>query len=802
MSDRITESASLYSIASDSRYEHLLYELETNDTSSVGLVIRAIYDGDEHKSFMEKLDARIKTHDKDIEKMCNFHYQGFIDSIRELLQVRTQAQKLNEGVVGINTEIRSSAAALAAKGEELCKARKTEHNIATAIESLSLCLPVLTTYAKLQKQMAEKRYYPALKTLEMLEHQYLPRVANYRFSQQMRENIPILRENIKDASMSELKDFLENIRKLSPKIGEVAMKHTNELLASDPVAVVRKKKRQAPAPPNPFTGEVEQNFKNVSLDASLDGDDDLSAQDMIDFSPVYRCLHIYTVLGLRDLFEDYYRKQRKKQALLVIQPPTNMHESVAEYKTYIHAIVGFFVIEDHILNTGNGLVTRSYLDEVWSMALTSIVNALRTHTAYCTDATLMLKIKYLIMIFNNTLRNYGYSVVQLTELLAEIREHYNEVLMQRWVQVFREILDEESFLPIEVQTSDEFDDIVNNFPFVDDGLQQKPFPKLFPFSSMVPKVYQQVKEFIYACLKFSDDLNLSHEEVCEMIRKSTNLLLTRTFSGCLSSSFRKPSLGLLQMVQIILDTGYLEQATVYLEEFVANITGAHVEAQFVSRNGPPAMFRVARADAEQQIIEKLQKKLDEFMELENYDWMLGEPQGHASSHIADMIAYLQSTLQAFNQLPVAVAQKTCKAACQHLADGMLHLLLQEEVRQVSLGALSQLNLDIIQCEQFAASEPVPGIEEDACLQYFAEMRQLLDLVMTWDWPTYFHDYGQETSKYPNVNPNNAIILLEKMREADKKTVFAVLKKSERDKKKLLETVLKQLRQLASAPIQP
>jgi hypothetical protein len=27
--------------------------------------------------------------------MCNFHYQGFIDSIRELLQVRSQAKKLN-----------------------------------------------------------------------------------------------------------------------------------------------------------------------------------------------------------------------------------------------------------------------------------------------------------------------------------------------------------------------------------------------------------------------------------------------------------------------------------------------------------------------------------------------------------------------------------------------------------------------------------------------------------------------------------------------------------------------------------
>lgn len=98
--------------------------------------------------------------------------------------------------------------------------------------------------------------------------------------------------------------------------------------------------------------------------------------------------------------------------------------------------------------------------------------------------------------------------------------------------------------------------------------------------------------------------------------------------------------------------------------------------------------------------------------------------------------------------------------------------------------------------------------------------------MTWDWPTYFHDYGQENSKYQLVNPTTAINLVEKyvqlleglhlifasvscmlctcplplvhfrLREADKRTMFSVLKKSERDKKKLLETVLKQLRQLA------
>lgn len=43
---------------------------------------------------MEKLEARIRNHDREIEKMCNFHYQGFVDSITELLKVRGEAQKL------------------------------------------------------------------------------------------------------------------------------------------------------------------------------------------------------------------------------------------------------------------------------------------------------------------------------------------------------------------------------------------------------------------------------------------------------------------------------------------------------------------------------------------------------------------------------------------------------------------------------------------------------------------------------------------------------------------------------------
>lgn len=45
----------------------------------------------------------------------------------------------------------------------------------------------------------------------------------------MIENLPKLREEIKEISMSDLKDFLESIRKHSDRIGETAMKQVSHL---------------------------------------------------------------------------------------------------------------------------------------------------------------------------------------------------------------------------------------------------------------------------------------------------------------------------------------------------------------------------------------------------------------------------------------------------------------------------------------------------------------------------------------------------------------------------------------------
>ncbi|XP_028424000.1 exocyst complex component 6 isoform X6 [Perca flavescens] len=684
-------------------FGNIFAELESVDLP-LGTTLRSIYDDqpNAHKRFMEKLDARIRNHDREIEKMCNFHHQGFVDAITELLKVRADAEKLMGQVTDTNRRLQEAGREVTAQTEEVIRCRIQQRNMATTVEKLQLCIPVLEMYSKLKEQLESKRYYAALKTMEQLEKVFIPRVSQYRFCQIMAENLPRLREEIKEISMSDLKDFLESIRKHSDKVGETAMRQAQQHRTFNSAVAKQASIGHYTKPVYFLNGQTHaQNGLMIDDDTGDDEEADeeiLTAQDLVDFSPVYRCLHIYTVLGDRETFENYYRKQRKKQARLVLQPQANMHETVEGYRRYFNQIVGFFVVEDHILHATRGLVTRAFTDELWNMALSKIIAVLRTHSSYCDDPDLVLELKNLIVIFADTLQGYGFLVNRLFDLLFEVRDQYNETLLKKWALVFREIFELDNYSPIPVETEEEYKMVVSRFPFHDAEIEKQDFPKKLPMSQSVPQIYTQVKELIYASLKFSESLHRSSTEIDDMLRKSTNLLLTRTLSSCLQNLIKKPHIGLTELVQIIINTTHLEQACKYLEEFITNITNVSPETVHTTRLYGLATFKDARHAAEGEIYTKLNQKIDEFIQLADYEWGMAESDGRASGYLMDLINFLRSTFQVFTHLPGKVAQTACMSACKHLSTSLMQMLLDTELKQISMGAIQQFNLDVIQCE--------------------------------------------------------------------------------------------------------
>uniref|UniRef100_A0A673KTK8 Exocyst complex component n=1 Tax=Sinocyclocheilus rhinocerous TaxID=307959 RepID=A0A673KTK8_9TELE len=716
-------------------HERILQEIESTDTACVGPTLRSVYDDqpNAHKRFMEKLDARIRNHDREIEKMCNFHHQGFVDAITELLKVRADAEKLMGQVSDTNRRLQDAGREVTAQTEEVIRCRIQQRNMATTVEKLQLCIPVLEMYSKLKEQLESKRYYSALKTMEQLQNIYIPRVSQYRFCQIMAETLPKLREEIKEISMSDLKDFLESIRKHSDKIGETAMRQAQQHRTFNS-AVQKQVTLSCAKPLYGLNGRTPLHHNGLSTEAAVEEEIDeevLTVQDLVDFSPVYRCLHIYTVLVIPS-----------------ISFTTNLPQMI--------------------------------------------------DCSYCSDPDLVLELKNLIVIFADTLQGYGFPVNRLFELLFEVRDQYNETLLKKWALVFRDIFEQDNYSPIPVENEEEYKAVISRFPFHDAEIEKQQFPKKLPMSQSVPQIYSQVKEFIYASLKFSESLHRSSTEIDDMLRKSTNLLLTRTLSSCLQNLIKKPHIGLTELVQIIINTTHLEHACKYLEDFITNITNVSPETVHTTRLYGLSTFKDARHAAEGEIYTKLNQKIDEFIQLADYEWGMAESDGRASGYLMDLINFLRSTFQVFTHLPGKVAQTACMSACKHLATSLMQMLLDTELKQISMGAIQQFNLDVIQCELFASSEPVPGFQGDTLQLAFIDLRQLLDLFMVWDWSTYLADYGQPTSKYLRVNPSTALALLEKMKDTSKKNIiFSQFRKNDRDKQKLIETVVKQLRSLVN-----
>lgn len=691
----------------------------------------------DHTLQMNELESKISQYDQEIEKVCSTNCVAFIDCIQELLSVRPNAEQLKTETVEINDLFVKSSDAIQKKVEELIRARRILVNSTVSIELLKRCLSVLEQYKIFTDQLNETKYFPALKTLESLEDEYLPKVKSYRFAQSINKEIPKFRTVIKEATIEDLNHFLENILVKSQAIGRTAL----------------------------------EQFSGVSGELND-----------IDFGPVYKGLHIFKKLGFESQFANYYREQRQKQSQLAFSPPTML--TISAYKDYINSIIGFFVIENHLMCTTNDLIQSSYLNELWQNAIQSMIQSIGQNAKQCRDTSLMLEIKKLMTHFTFTIRNYGHNTDILAEILIAIREHHNEILMNQWEQRFEEIFREDNYHPLEVRDNESYLQAVGSMSF---ETKNRQFPQRLPFSAFVPRICHEIGLFIAETMKFSQEIDSPQTDLEDTIMKAMDQLLSEKLCSCLTKIINDPNLKLLQLIQIIINTTYLEDEIQYFDELYKR-----------SKNVPPRkklLFKDIRAEAECQIYKKLNDQIDEFLSLSGYDWTVAEANGQASSYITDLIAWLKSTFQAFTNLPPTLAKGVCMSACKHIAQSLRDLLLSDENKSLSLGGLEQFNLDLIQCEVFAGSDPVKGFHEGDLQMAFAELRQLCDLFLYEDYSTYISDMGKQQNKYLRVTTATALIVVDKLREYDRnsKSVLSALK-GKNDKQKLRDTFAKNLRQ--------
>lgn len=84
---------------------------------------------------------------------------------------------------------------------------------------------------------------------------------------------------------------------------------------------------------------------------------------------------MHTCLGMEDKFRDYYYKNRLMQLNLDMQISTSQ-PFLESHQPFLAQVAGFFIVEERVLRTADGLLLESQVETTWETSIGKITSIL------------------------------------------------------------------------------------------------------------------------------------------------------------------------------------------------------------------------------------------------------------------------------------------------------------------------------------------------------------------------------------------------------------------------------------------
>lgn len=464
-------------------------------------------------SLVQSLNYYAEEQEAEIENIGLTKHEEFLSSVGQLQKVREGTVELTAEILELNQSIQSSTQELAEQKQRLVDKRAIRQNVSDASDALKESLKILHAVNQAHELVRKKQYYAALKSLEDLQNEYLvPIIQNKYATQQqladmIQKSIPASQKAIADAVMLDLNTWLYRIRETSQFLGEVAFYHT-EMRRS------RHKERSE-------KDDTLNGFKlNSAIELVFEEDDEfdvLANEEVeVEFKPLFECLHIHQALSQSDKLRNDYSATRRQQKDLLM--PTSIHldgEEEPSLNSLLEGIAGFAIIEKASLRRVPQLRSSVEVDELWDSMCTSAITLTSRSLGDVINAEVLLKIKSVFALFIQTMEGWGYSVTMLDNFLLKLFDKYAELLKRRFSEDFQEIVSTDDYMPMAINTLEEYEKVVNVSWFNHDKAPEDlTFPLVLPFSQMYPLCCIDIRNFLNQFYFFADD-HFQHPNVID-----------------------------------------------------------------------------------------------------------------------------------------------------------------------------------------------------------------------------------------------------------------------------------------------
>eukprot|EP00762_Andalucia_godoyi_P005900 ANDGO_06925.mRNA.1 Exocyst complex component SEC15B len=695
--------------------------------------LQTVLERGKQKPFRELLGQFEELADQHIQSVCSDHYQTFLNAFSELPLIDDDCARLRSGVRDLNSHMQDVGAHYLKALESLQTARYVAQNLTKGLESVALCSRLAAMAAKVEQLVAEKKYYPALKSLYKLELQ-LP--LHLSFGRFLANNIPRLRASIKATVLADFNEWLVQIREFSVSLGDKmlasvknkieqlsaegdywssyqSLSHTLQNGASNMFDVSSSEfsSRTLSSKPRARSSTVKTSRSTPILE-NPNG----SVNSTVDFSTLYTCSHVYQSLHEDDTFRNYYLENRRKQIELDLAAKRN------SLQEYFSRIVGFFVIESRVAKSASHLMPAGEMASIWDDIIDKLKAVIAENLDKFKTSAEWITLKNSLVVFGMCLQLLSLHITPFFDFVESWKDRYaSQILLPMFQTKLDGVLENDHYDFMQVANASQFDALVAKYNLSSEMLSKdsgKKWPISLSFSAAVPQLLAVVEDAVKTYLEFGRNLMPVDESakriVDELVRyighKYESILGDIAFSNILQCAIIGANCSALHIACSALEYHVSELLKVGTSSPAASHglgseTRLSTPTSFASAS-PSLLGRKefltsrtilvqTRSSAEDFVFKSIMMKSDEFVSIGfNADWLQAAPPRGVSDHIEDLAQFIQTTFQMLEIVPRTTLASLQQRTAQHIAVQMLDVVVQSSVRSVTRYGIAQLDADL------------------------------------------------------------------------------------------------------------
>ncbi|KAG5362051.1 Exocyst complex component 6 [Yarrowia sp. C11] len=708
---------------------------------------------------LDRLDGITRLQDRKLEQLCEGGQGDYLVSMPKLSQIRSGADRQRGALQDLNFRLQQSGGQLVTRKKRLLEARTVRENLDTAIETVESCLQVLELTNKTHDLIKAKKHFAALKSLDDLQNVHLKEVSDYGFARMINDSVPQLTNLVQEDVVNDTFKWLSSLRSVYPAIGQAAFQETERLRQEWRDEVHR----------NPelarykFNSPIELSYRSTSFDPI----DNHSV--LVELDPLYECLHIHHTLRKTDVFIkkfDEFRRSHVQNIVPTVASMTSVSEDgVAEI---LQNLAGFCILDRTISSrTTKGFRPQSDVDDLWISLSQKLMGTLGHELASVQDQAVLVNLKAQLGLFVQTMEQYRFDTVNVGDFLLLSFRKFSQFLISGFDKDFNTGIMEDDTNKITIHDADRYEKITRACwwtPEDDEAAGGKPgaatdgvFPKTLPFSPILPLCCAKITHLIHQHYAFLDEFNVSEvtqteDYVQQAMDSLLNDIICDTLLHRLMTTTRE------QIVQILIDLQQFERVIPYIAQSIVDGRPSQRKSKITLK--AQKKFSQASTKAESRIFEHVTQTVDNFMELEDYDWSTTVSSDEPSSYLDEMVNFLtiffNSTLA---DLPFAIKNYVYFGAFDHLASSLLQILLNAPRGLITTEAVHNYNIDIQYMEKFVNTLHLDGGNASLSTT-FIEIRQCLDLLMTNELSKEYNNPQIRMRRYDRIKPEVAQQLMD------------------------------------------